>query len=94
MLVRLVGPPKLAGVHGYRWTVSRLTSAVPPGACLGARGFGLAAEAAKPALDQLKKACWAANLLPLWKSCILSEPRSSLTQNRHRKVRGRGPQQK
>jgi hypothetical protein len=30
MVVRLVGPPKLAGVHGYRWTVrsgvSRLTS--------------------------------------------------------------------
>jgi hypothetical protein len=21
MVVRLVGPPKLAGVHGYRWTV-------------------------------------------------------------------------
>src|SRR5215469_194871 len=49
MVVRLVGPPKLAGVHGYRWTVSRLTSAVPPGARLGARGFGLAAEAAKQA---------------------------------------------
>jgi hypothetical protein len=41
---RLVGPLKLTGVHGYRWTVSRLTSAVLSSACL----FGVAAEAAKP----------------------------------------------
>jgi len=47
MVVRLVRLSKFAGVHGYRWTVSRLTSAVPSGACLGARGFGVAAKAGR-----------------------------------------------
>jgi len=30
MVVRLVGPPNRADVHGYRWTVFRLTSTVRP----------------------------------------------------------------
>jgi hypothetical protein len=78
-MVRLVGPPKLAGVHGYRWTVSRLTSAVPPDACLDARGVGLAAEAAKPALDQIK-AAYLADLLGLIQDLYIANKKTKLSR--------------
>jgi hypothetical protein len=43
--------------------VSRLTSGVPLGAWLGARGFALAAGAAKRALDQIRGTCRPASLI-------------------------------
>jgi hypothetical protein len=52
----------MAIVGQFAW-VSRLTSGVPLGAWLGARGFALAAEAAKRALDQIKGACRPASLI-------------------------------
>src|SRR3981081_3281092 len=57
MVVRLVRPPKLAGVHGYRWTV-RLGISVDvkcPASRLAWRArICPGAEAAKRALDQIK----------------------------------------
>src|SRR5260370_9335790 len=74
----------MAIVGQFAW-VSRLTSGVPLGAWLGARGFALAGEAAKRARNQIKGACRPASLIrpicSLRKSCILSEPRSSLTKS-------------
>ena len=56
MVVRLVRPPKLTGVHGYRWTV-RLGISVdvkcPASRLAGAPGFALAPKPPS-ALDQIK----------------------------------------
>ena len=52
----------MAIVGQFAW-VSRLTSGVPLGAWLGARGFALAAEAAKRARDQIKGARRPASLI-------------------------------
>jgi hypothetical protein len=100
MVVRLVRPPKLAGVHGDRWTVRlSITAEVrcPAWRRLGARGFDLAAEAVKRPPDQIEEACLPASLIqpacsPA-ESCILSE-QEDRSNNHHRKVRGRGPWQK
>jgi hypothetical protein len=56
MVVRLVRPPKLAGVHGDRWTV-RLGISIDvkcPASRLAWREDLPGAEAAKRALDQIK----------------------------------------
>ena len=74
IVVLLVRPLKLAGVHGDRWT-TRLGMpddvSCPAWRLVGARGFALAAEAAKRALDQIKPARRPASLIgPI---CSLSE---------------------
>jgi hypothetical protein len=53
MVVRLVRPPKLAGVHGYRWTV-RLGISVDVKCQAWRARICPGAEAAKRALDQIK----------------------------------------
>jgi len=57
----MVGPPTVAGVHGDRWTGSRLSISRPPGACLGARGLALLL---KPPSRRWTKFKLAVNLLP------------------------------
>ncbi len=84
----------MAIVGQFAW-VSRLTSGVPLGAWLGARGFALAAEAAKRALDQIKGACRPASLIrpirSLAEVVYLERAKKLAHKIHHRKVRGRGP---
>jgi len=82
MVVRLVRPPKLTGVHGYRWTVRLCISfdvRCPAWSPVLARE-GL------PLLSKLRSRRWtklkslpAGQSAPLRKSCIFTDPRSSLT---------------